>query len=374
MYLRKILLTAGVLLATATASAQLNGDGYYRIQNFGTGRYIHVVDNRGSINMNTTSADLKAIHLWMGFERSVSNPASVVYIKGIKGSSYDVMAQGTGIYSIIGRYANLKSNSDGTYYAYASESGLTKYLQDGYYDDEPQSWLSSEGNSRYNDYRKWKILPISEDGENYFGVEPEIDIDGKLYATMYAAFPFSFASNGMSVWYISKIGGNMAVIKDIATGEVAESTPVIISCNGNMPADNKLHIADHTTKAPTDNILRGVYFANDEKPHDNQVPYNPSTMRVLGKTSNGKLGFITADIKYLPANKAYLTVPEGTPDELEIVTEECYTTGLNDITTEKHVSRGVYTMTGVKIADNAESVTNLRQGIYIVDGKKTIVR
>ena len=35
------------------------------------------------------------------------------------------------------------------------------------------------------------------------------------------------------------------------------------------------------------------------------------------------------------------------------------------------IQKGVYTLTGVKVADNA---ANLPQGLYIVNGKKVIVK
>ena len=45
-------------------------------------------------------------------------------------------------------------------------------------------------------------------------------------------------------------------------------------------------------------------------------------MRVLGDTSEGKLGFVTASIEWLPANQSYLPVSSDTPEELTVMTED----------------------------------------------------
>ena len=46
-------------------------------------------------------------------------------------------------------------------------------------------------------------------------------------------------------------------------------------------------------------------------------------MRVLGTASDGSLAFVNnVDLKYIPANSAYITVSESAPDVLKVVTEE----------------------------------------------------
>ena len=67
--MRRFLLTALVSLYVFVGFAQLNGDGYYRFQNVGSERYLYVYDNRGSISIGTTSADLGAIQLWSDFNK-----------------------------------------------------------------------------------------------------------------------------------------------------------------------------------------------------------------------------------------------------------------------------------------------------------------
>lgn len=316
MKFASLFLTA--IIATGTAFAQLNGDGYYRVQNYITKRYVYVTDDKGRLDYATSSADMYAIQLWKGFEKASSDPATVCYIKQV-GTQYDILAQGTGIHEIIDTYVNLRE-SGGIYYAYGKKDSFIKYLSDGEKGDLDEGVMSDAGSG---DYRKWHITPISATSENYFGIKAEISVGGNYYQPFFAEFPFSFASSGMNAYYISKIGHGMAVMSEI-TGTIPAETPVFIKASTASPATNKLNIGG-TASAISGNLLKGVYFNNPMKLHYNRVAYDSKTMRILGVTSDGSIGYITpASLDFIPANTAYLSVPEGTPAELKIVTEEEY--------------------------------------------------
>ncbi len=308
-----------------TAQAQLNGTGYYRITNNHTDRYIYVSDNTGSINMSTTSADMGAIDLWMGIERTLYDPSTVLYCQNISGKQYDIRSQGTGIYEMISFYVTLTTDPrvPDAYMAYGQSHGLTKYLFDGISSlSIDQSFLSDAGK---NECKYWKIKPIDASGDNYFGVKPTITAaDGGHYASFYAEFPFSFASSGMKACYITKVDTQRgyAVYKEI-TGTVPGETPLFIKCSSENHSDNRLNIGGNAT-APTDNIGVGVYFNNDKGNHINRVAYNPQTMRVLGTMTDGKLALVTENYDYVPRNTFYVTVPAGTPSQLQIVSEGEY--------------------------------------------------
>ena len=127
--MKRIQLLLITVVCAISVHAQLNGDGFYRVQNEKTKRFITVVDNRGSINLQTTDADLNALRTVEGFERVVSDPASVVYIKKMT-KGYDLQSQGMDTYAMISRELLVLDFEDGTYAAYATQSGLTKYLSD----------------------------------------------------------------------------------------------------------------------------------------------------------------------------------------------------------------------------------------------------
>lgn len=327
------LLLLAAVFATS-ASAQLKGDGYYRVQSTDQGRYISVIDNRGSIDVSTTSADMSALRTVLGFERVVSDPSSIIYIKKMT-SGYDLQSQGTGSYSIISYQVQITDTGDGTYWASASRSGLTKYLM-----DEEISWMWGATDARRitgklttigtpkDTEADWNIKPVTPDGDNYFGFAPTVSVGSNYYQTFYASFPFTFASTGMNAYAVTKVDNKKkAVVISEYTAGVPASTPVLIKCSSAQPAGNKLTIGSSVISSVSGTLLKGVYFCNDvdNAGHRNVVAYNPATMRVLGKAADGSLAFVkSADLKYIPANTAYLTVDADAPDELIVYTQAEY--------------------------------------------------
>lgn len=325
----KLLLLATV--CTLSAHAQLNGNGYYRAQSTEQGRYIQVIDNRGSVNMQTTDADLGAMQTRAGFENVVSDPSSIIYIKKMS-SGYDFQSQGTGSYQIISYEIKL-DEEDGKYWCYASKSGMTKYLADEVITAMTPAAKREIGKlvtnvnpgSSYEKYLNWNINPVKDEEGFYFGLKPNIVASDGYYQTFYAAFPFTFLSEGMSAWYVSKINeaAGKVIISEV-TGGVPTSTPVIIKCSSQSAANNKLNLGAATSGTANGNLLTGVYFCNPNAGtvHTNVVSYDPTTMRVLGTTADGALAFVkNVDLAYIPANTAYITVSASAPDVL-LVTDQ----------------------------------------------------
>ena len=94
-------------------------------------------------------------------------------------------------------------------------------------------------------------------------------------------------------------------------------------------------------------------------------------MRMLGLSTDGKLAFVKSDIKYLPANKAYLKVSGTAPDVFRVVTEEEYqeiVTGINEIASPvNNGQKVIYDLQGRRI-------TAPSKGLYIVNGKKVVIK
>ena len=326
--------------------AQLNGNGFYRVRNFMSKRYVYVTDNRGQLNVQSSTADMKAIQLWMGFEKACSDPASICYIEKI-GDRYDIKSQGTGVYEIIETYVSIRKNDDGTYYAYGSKDGVTKYLSDGEKNLNLEQGVMSDAGK--GEWRKWHVLPIN-DSDNYFGIKPSINVNGEHYTSFYTAFPYSFASSGMNAYYICKVDNGYAVMREI-TGTVPAYTPVFVKVSSDQPSSNRLNIGGEGS-AVNENLLKGVFFDNDMKTHYNRTAYDPNTMRMLGTMADGKIGFVTSNIDFIPANHAYLQVPAGTPAELKLISEEDYN-ALN--------------------AKKPESITFDRTQVTLLEGEKTTI-
>lgn len=306
-----------LLLTVNCAFAQFNGSGYYRVQNKVTERYIRVIDNKGSVNLSTTNADLGALETKKYFENVVSDPASIIYITP-RGDGYNFVAQGTSSYNIIGYNVQLKKNSDGTYRAYASHAGATKYLC-----DENTTYPEGVVLTNSTKTRDWYIKPVDQTDGQYFAFKPTITVGDGYYTTIYASFPFTLPA-GMSAYYITTVSDGQAVWKEVKDGKVPASTAVYVKCKSSNYADNKITLGENGVSSLAGNLMKGVYFNNGTNKHNNQLAYNPGTMRVLGVTSEGKLGFITANIDFIPANTAYLVVPANSPAEIKLVSESEY--------------------------------------------------
>ncbi len=319
--MKKLLLFLWVMSISVISLAQLNGNGYYRIRNVGSTRYITVKDDKGSINISTTSADLGAVELYKNFSSVVSDPSSILYINHVGSNNYKFECQGTDTYKIIGYYLKLSQNKDGSYKAYQENSVTRMYLADVEKSARVKGAMGT--NDKGTNYRDWEIIPVSSDGDNYFCVTPEFQIGQDYYSTLYASFPFT-CSEGMTAYYIKTIDGNIAVYAELANKMVPAATPVIIKSQSNDPASNKLTIGANSVSKISGNKLGGVYFCNTSRSHNNVTPYDASTMRVLGLTSDGKLGFVAYNSTNMPANKAYLKVAAGAPSELVLMSEAEY--------------------------------------------------
>lgn len=339
-----------LLLATLSArGAQpvsvYSTDGYYRVQNYATERYTYVTDNTDNSDIARNAFDMAAIQLWKDLDRAISDPASIIYIEQHGTDHYDLRAQGTGVYAMLGMYVNVKASSSpafkslGLYEVSATGSfggvTATKYLSDGEQANVPDGLMSLTGTGQY---RQWAVFPVSAtDEDNYFGITPTVMVGTKHYYPFYAAFPFNFHSAGMKAYIVTKVDDKMgmAVMTEV-TGAVPASTPVLIECSSAQATNNRLDLLASSGAALSGNLLKGVYFCNQKRPKskDALTAFDANTMRVLGVTAGGELGFVSqsANLKtfsnkegsYLPSNQAYLPVSEGTPSELKLVTEAEY--------------------------------------------------
>lgn len=341
----KRLYTLILLLATCLmAQAQFTTDGYYRVQNWATSRYIYLTDNTGSYDMGRDIGDLNAVELWRN-RPTVSDPASVIYIKKINtGGEYDLMGQGCGVHAITGMYVHVKEVGQNEYNVYGVYQGVSKYLGDSEMSNLDQGFFATTAKGDYRIWSIYKYDPASDD--QCFGLTPTVTAASRHFYPLYMAMPFTL-TEGMKAYTISRVDQGMAVLHEV-TGTIPALTPVLIECASTTATANRLNLLPPSTTAPlAGNKLRGVLFCNQEritKSHAGKTEqaltrFDAQTMRVLGVTSQGRLGFITSHdpltycdrkidgtpIGYcLPANQAYLPVEAGTAAELNIVTEAEY--------------------------------------------------
>ncbi len=420
--MKKAIVAAIAALLASPSFAQFNGDGFYRIKNKGAAqRYISIVNDRvddTNKNVDVTSAssfiDIQVYALGT-VKDPVCDPGSILYLTGkeivsdsqTKSIQVSIQSQGMNTDKLT-KDQKLQIVNDT--YLFAEYKGVALYLSDTY-----ESYLTNRdmnaciisGKTRRNsalDYAEWDVIKVDNTNE-YLGVKPEISVDGKYYTTLYTSFAYQL-SDGMKAYYIDQhkslnIAEPVAEWKEIVK-MVPAATPVIIECSSNKPEDNKIFpVVDETLGTIAGNELTGNYFCyiklktdgtENEEPKlgaqlKNVVAYDANTIRVLG-TVDGKLALvpaaddqlvITNKGKYLPANKAYFTIPasEATATQKGILIlspadYEVAITGIQDaVRDQSAANQPVFTLEGVHVGNTTEG---LQKGIYIVGGKKVIVR
>jgi len=373
----KKILTAILALIAIPSLAQLNGDGYYRIQNNITERYVTITDDVVASISTPSDIDANNLTTWKGFDNVKSNPGSIFLIEAV-GEKYNISGQGVSVHKITGgkAYVSINKRAEGIYQlcASASQGGIsvTKYLYDATSDDE-YDYVRTDGNSAY---QYWHIKPVDE-ADNYIGITPTIETNDGWYGTIYASFPFKLASSGMTAYYVDGVDTGQFQLKEITDEVKPAATPMIIKCSSNDAAQNKITPVISTTTAPSDNLLGGTYFASSLTKHIARVEYDSNKMRVLGKDTNGDLIFTKATEayltkkKYIPKNTVWLNVPAGLTGDFKLVDRESFT-GISNIemSRQKNAQKGTYALTGVQVDDTKA----LRPGIYIKNRKKIIIK
>ena len=376
--MKRVIISALVSILTPTlATAQLSGNGFYRVQNNASQRYITINDDIiGQVNTSSTTADLSNIVTWRGFDYVKSNPASIIYIESVSGK-YNLSAQGTSVYKIAGgrAYVDIKDQGNGTYSFSVSYSGAQVYL----YDDTKSSDKGGVRQSSSNqDYRYWKLLPINT-SDNYLGLQPTVQVGDSYYGTLYADYAFKRVSDGIKIYYINAEDEGRCRLKEITSEVIPAATPIIFKCSSNDPAQNMVMPVTDEAEKPTDNYLAGTYFASTTNKHKEFVEYDDATMHVLGVGADGQLSFITAkstdlvnDGQHIPMNTCWLRLFNNLTGEFTVLDESQYA-GISTINTDKEIGtskQGTFSLSGVRINDSRQ----LKPGIYIQNGKKMVIK
>lgn len=337
-----VMVMAAMLSGMAAFAQKTLDEGFYRVQNNGSGRYLYVRDCTGDVS--TLGADMGAIELWNGLENAISDPGSIIYLEK-HGGAYDLTSQGTGVYQIMGMYMSIFY--DGKFcQVYASGQYLYETGDDDF--DPEKGIIGAVSNMPgRSQYKLWKTPLVDSNTDNYFGFTPTVSAAGKNYAPFYADFAYT-PKNDVKTWYVSKIDKEnaVAIVKEIK-GTVARSQAVFIECPSTTPDGNKIDLTTAAGAAASGNLMKGTYFANGErnyKDHTGMSPafvaFDKTTMRVLSTNAVGKLAFVDDEkalvdvyakvnnkwqnVKSIPHNQSYLVVDSDCPTSLVVMTEAEY--------------------------------------------------
>lgn len=170
---------------------------------------------------------------------------------------------------------------------------------------------------------------------------------------------------GLTAFGYTSIDGNTLTksVEYVAGDIVPANTAVVVK--GAKGSYNYYNTEETATKTIERNLLKGVTT-------DTKIEAASGVKRyILTRADDGILAFYrtntgTINVK---ANRAYLEVP--TAMAVASFSLEGTATGINNVVTTA-VKQGIYTISGVRL--NATTTKELPAGIYIVDGKKVIVK
>ena len=230
------------------------------------------------------------------------------------------------------------------------------------------------------------------DDTNYFGVKPSTNMrgrDGKYYTTLYVDFPFQIKGD-VKAYTIEGVeaknadGYYFAKVKKLAQqGDVVPAqTAVVLECNSTNPADNQLLPTGDEAPVPSNNRLCGTFFgeaingltvkdgtgAERNVTRDNIRAFNINTA-----DSRNPIGFykLNNTVTTIPGNKAFLvlTNAEAQAKGFILEFEDGGTTGIETIESSKYSTED-----GVYYDLQGRRVENPTRGVYIVNGKKVVIK
>ena len=407
-------------LMTLPMFAQYDGPGFYRIQNQGAaGRYLCIANDKVSertkkVDFSNGTNVLADIHALATIKKAESNPATILYITGTETGGLTIETQGENTQELINKIGESVKlcSSNGELWTTVKKSGMviTLLLADHFEKSIQSDDISSvirKGHpnwDNYPEYTKWTFKKI-ENSDEYLGIKPNegVEINGKYYTTFYTSFAYELPE-GIKAYYIDNhkydVTEPIARLMEITGGKVPAKTPVILECSSNIASNNKVKPIEETVTAIKGNQLSGRYFcyilyqgkAENEtdlgKELKNALDFDKTSMRVLG-IKDGKLAMVDDNDnaltittkangkgKYIPANKAFLRNVSASATKVTLLLPDEYevAASISKVTADDEQAKtGIYTMTGVKVKEDNNS-DGLPSGIYIIDGKKQVIK
>lgn len=263
--------------------------------------------------------------------------------------------------------------------------GVNKYREGeakfNFCNNNATAWYGPE-RPAVGDAAKWILELVGEDNTNYFGVAPANKMkgkNGKYFTTLYTDFPMKVVDN-INAYIVESIGTTgaqkgYAQCKKIASKNdiIPAQTPIVLECETTVSASNRLLPLANATPAPTNNILKAVFF-NEAK---NTIETAGKTVRVFNinpkPAVRNPLGFYRYSGTIIKGNRAFLLVDanaSGSKLDGYDMEEEGTADGIDEVTTAT-----VETATNAVYYDlQGRRVNHPVRGIYIVNGKKVIIK
>lgn len=184
------------------------------------------------------------------------------------------------------------------------------------------------------------------------------------YGTFYTDKNYVLPQGLTAFGYTSIDGNTLTKSVEYVAGDIVPANTAVV-VKGAKGSYNYYNTEETATKTIERNLLKGVTT-------DTKIGASSGVKRyILTRADDGILAFYrtnTGNIN-VKANRAYLEVP--TAMAVASFSLEGTATGINNVVTTA-AKQGIYTISGVRL--NATTTKELPAGIYIVDGKKVIVK
>ena len=330
------------LLSSVNSSQELiNGGTVYAVSGSNGGDNFAALwsfKNNELTNINTGQALSPKAELGTGTIATVGPSSSVSYANPQNIQAYTISLAGTG-----GVYNYLKQNGNET--IVASDAKLGSPGAEGY-------WYLREAET--------------------FTIKMNA-VGGKSYATVYAPVALAKPESETVKLYTAVFSADKKslVLTEITSPVIAKETPIVlISESAAATATLALSYAagEEQTTDMTGCLLKQLFDADA----------NRQDYRTLGRSGKGEVGFFvpSANVKNIPANRAYLNIPEGSTlsemtKNLVLRFEDGTETGIAPSVlfgTQEEQPAAIFDLSGRRVQQAAKG------GIYIQNGKKIFVK
>ena len=215
----------------------------------------------------------------------------------------------------------------------------------------------------------WTFVPVDNE-DHYIGVNGQCqDAAGKWYASYAVGFPFRMAS-GMKAYYadgVVDVSKSLVRWREVSGDVIPALTPVILVLNGEKASENKLEVLEDDGGV----YIEDNYLKLATNKHDfllgKQLEEPDTHHYVLGMV-HGKPSLVENEQTFFAPNEAYYLEdiykqynPSG------YLTFSTDVSGVETVAVETNRSDEVFDLQGRR-------VTHPGKGIYIVNGKKIVIR
>ena len=246
--------------------------------------------------------------------------------------------------------------------------------------DEPAEWIEVNGLTETNytieglepgteymvEVQAYNEKSTTEWSEpTYFTTGIDVSVSAAGYATLYYGDKNLVVPEGVEASAITVEGGSMTKSQVYATGDIIpQGTGVLLQAS---EGDYVFGVTAEEGTAPTDNMLRGSDEEEETTGGDIYL-----MLSLNEKSDPASVGFYYGADGGAAftngAHKAYLALTTEQAAGAKRVWFD--TTGISSIKTVENNSQDVYTVTGVQVNKSS----NMPKGIYIVGGKKVVVK